>query len=174
MDEKPIETAIKKRRNRPDLKNFGAEAIQPGDNARYLRHALFSFNLPPIDIADEKAVKSRIMEYMQYCLDNDLKPNVVGISNWLGIGHDTLSAWRRGECREATHSALIKRVYDMLEEISINYMLDGKTNPASIIFYMKNIWGWKDTTDITIAPAHGVTDENAVEVGQKYAELPPE
>ena len=53
----------KQHRNRPDLAKFGEEYTEPGDNARYLRYAMASWDLPPIDISDPKQVEHRIVEY---------------------------------------------------------------------------------------------------------------
>lgn len=174
MDEKPIETAVKKRRNRPDLKNFGAENAAPGDNARYLRLAMVSFDLPPIDISDPVQVEQRIKDYFSFCGDNDTKPSVVGMCNWLGITRETLNTWRRGEYRGSSHSDLITRAYSVLEQLWTDYMLNGKVNPASGIFLGKNLFGYKDTQDIVLTPKPGITDENPDAVAGKYCELPPE
>ncbi len=52
-EEQATEVVKKKRKgNNPQL-NFGQEYVQPGDNARYLRHALATYNLPPIDGGDK-------------------------------------------------------------------------------------------------------------------------
>ena len=35
-----------------ELKKQSAEITEPGDNSKYIRHALATLNMPPIDIAD--------------------------------------------------------------------------------------------------------------------------
>ena len=162
--------AIKRRRNRPDLANFGAELAQPGDNSRYLRLAMASLDLPPI--SDAAQVERRIKDYFLFCADNDRKPSVIGMCNWLGISRDTVNSWRRGEYRDKTHSDLINKAYAMLEELMNDYMLNGKVNPASGIFLLKNIHGYRDQVDIVAAPAASLADQSAADVAAKYAELP--
>lgn len=147
-----IKDVVKKKRNRPDLQNFGAENVEPGDNARYLRMAMASLNLPPIDISDPKQVEQRINEYFNYCIDNDRKPNIKGLGNWLGVDSTTVSSWRRGEYRAETHSPLIKKAVDILEELWIDYGQNGKSNPAAWIFLGKNTFGYKDVQDVVITP----------------------
>lgn len=164
--------AIKRRRNRPDLANFGAELAQPGDNSRYLRLAMASLDLPPIDISDAAQVEKRIKDYFLFCADNDRKPSVIGMCNWLGISRDTIQTWKRGEYRDSTHSAMINKAYSMLEELLNDYMLNGKVNPASGIFLLKNIHGYRDQVDIVAAPAASLADQSAADVAAKYAELP--
>ncbi|MFQ9473423.1 MAG: hypothetical protein ACLR0P_09955 [Oscillospiraceae bacterium] len=59
MAEEKNLTKEKKHRNRPDLKNFGQEMVKPGDNTRYLRHALACWDLPPLDLDDDEAVAGK-------------------------------------------------------------------------------------------------------------------
>ena len=166
------EQSVKKKRNRPDLQNFGADLAEPGDNARYIRAARASLNLPPIDISDEKQVEQRINQYLDHCIDYDVKPSVVGMSNWLGIDRTTLNAWKNGEYRNTTHYHMIKRVFSMLEEISVDYFQGGKVNPAAGIFLLKNHFGYKDVSDLVIEPKQGISDASAEEIATKYQELP--
>ena len=56
-----------------------------GDNAKFLRNALASYNLPTIDIGDAEQVAERINWYFNHCLDNDCKPGIAGLCNALGI-----------------------------------------------------------------------------------------
>ena len=119
---------VKKKRNRGSdwMKELSAESGEPGDNSRYVRYALASWNLPPIDISDPKQVENRIGEYFQYCIDNDRKPQIVGMCNWLGINRDTLNTWVRGDARRATHTDIIKKAYGMIEEMWMDNMQNGE------------------------------------------------
>ena len=148
--------AVKRKRNRPDLANFGAENVEPGDNSRYLRLAMVSLDLPPIDISDPVQVEQRIKDYFGFCADNDRKPSVVGMCNWLGITRETLGTWKRGEYRGGSHSDLINKAYTMLEELWTDYMMNGKVNPASGIFLGKNLFGYRDQQDVIITPPNPI------------------
>lgn len=150
--EKAGEEVVKQKRNRPDLEKFGEENTKPGDNARYLRYAMVSLSLPPIDISDPAQVESRIMEYFEYCAINDRKPNMRGMGNWLGVDSTTVNSWKRGEYRTETHSPLIKKAVDILEELWLDYMMNGKVNPGSGIFLGKNLFGYKDIQDVVLTP----------------------
>jgi hypothetical protein len=144
---------VTKRKHIPNPQlNFGEENVEPGDNARYLRYAMASLNLPPIDISDPVQVKQRIADYFQYCFDNDRKPQMVGLGNWLGVSRDTVHSWMVGECRSSTHSDLIKKAVQILHELWVDYMQNGKVNPASGIFLGKNMFGYKDVQDVVITP----------------------
>ena len=142
----------KKHRNRPDLAKYGYEYAEPGDNARFLRLARASLDLPPIDISDEKQVEKRIYDYFDFCEQNDAKPNMVGMANWIGINRDTLDTWKTGEYRRKTHSEVIKKALRILEELWVSYMQSGKMNPASGIFLAKNMFQYKDVQDVVVTP----------------------
>ena len=170
MDNEKV--VAKRKRNRPDLEKFGYENAEPGDNARYLRYALVSLDLPPIDISDANQVENRIREYFTFCVENDRKPNIVGMCNWLGVSRETLNTWKKGDYRATTHSDLIKKAINVLEELWVDYMQSGKVNPASGIFLGKNMFGYKDVQDVVLTPGDNLADVPPEEITKKYQELP--
>lgn len=125
---------------------------QPGDNSRFVRHALASWNLPPIDISDAKQVADRIELYFHYCVENDRRPQVVGMCNWLGINRQTLNEWKNGVTRRETHGDIIKRAYGVIEEMWTDFMLYGKVNPPAGIFLAKNWFNYSDAQEIVVTP----------------------
>ena len=162
-----------RQRKRPDLDNFGQEYVEPGDNSRYLRHALKTLNMPPIDISDAKQVEERLDWYFDHCIESEMKPTVSGFCNSLGISRQTLMEWRNGTYRAESHQAVIVRAYKILEELWENYMQNGKINPVSGIFLAKNNFGYQDKQEYVVTPNTAEiqkTDVKAIE--EKYAELP--
>ena len=152
------ENVVKTRkRNRPDLDKFGEEHTEPGDNARYLRFAMVSLDLPPRDISYRPQVKHSIHHEFLYIEDKSRINNMKGLGNWLGVDKTTVNSWKRGEYRSSTHSPLIQKAVDILEELWIDYMQNGKVNPGSGIFLGKNLFGYRDVIDIapTTAPPLG-------------------
>ena len=175
LSSEQVQDIVKKRkRNRPDLDKFGEENTEPGDNARYLRHALVSWNLPAIDISDPKQVEKRITDYFQYCIDNDRKPNIKGLGNWLGVSDETVMNWRKGVYREDTHLGLIKKAIDVLQELWWDYGQNGKSNPASWIFIGKNAFGMRDETQVTIAPSTPLDNLDSSEARKRLSEAIPD
>ena len=165
---------VKQTRNRPDLAKFGQENIEPGDNTRFLRHALTTLNMPPIDISDSKQVEERLQWYFLHCADSDMKPTVNGMCNALGIHRDTLATWRTGEYRSGTHQGIIQKAYRLLEELWEDYMLNGKINPVSGIFLSKNLfYGYSDKQEVVLTPNNRFAEaRDPQEIEAKYAELP--
>ena len=173
VDDDAAKQVVRRKRNRPDLEKFGEENTEPGDNARYLRYAMASLNLPPIDISDPKQMEQRINDYFMFCIDNDRKPNMVGMANWLGVDRDTVKTWKTGEYRSNTHSAVIKKAVAILEELWVDYMQNGKMNPASGIFLAKNMFQYRDVIDIAPGkPAPLGETLTPEELMEKYKDLP--
>ena len=148
--------------------------VEPGDNARYIRHALVAWDLPPIDISDPAQVRQRITDYFNYCAQNDRKPQLVAMANWLGVSRETLNTWKRGEYRAETHSDIIKKAVDLLEEIWADYMQNGKINPASGIFIGKNLYGYRDVQDVVVTPNNPLDNLSNDEARKRYTEALPE
>ena len=155
--------------------NYGAENAKPGDNSRYLRYAMASWDLPPIDISDPKQVESRITEYFVHCIEKDRKPNMIGMANWLGVDRGTVRTWKNGEYRGTTHSTIIEKAVDVLEELWVDYMQNGKVNPACGIFIGKNMFGYRDVQDVVVAPKNAMGEiEDKDALLQKAAQLTEE
>ena len=145
----------------------------PGDNTKYLSHALVVASLPPIDSTDPEQVEKRIFEYFRLCADNDLKPTSAGFCMSLGISRATLSHWRNGKFRADSHQAIILKGYSVLDALWQDYMMNGKINPVSGIFLGKNLFNYSDQNVIVVTPTMGQVEEVDVkQIEEKYAELP--
>jgi hypothetical protein len=147
--------------------------MEPGDNSKYLNHALVIMEQPPIDIRDPAQVEKRIHWYFEHCANSDMKPTVNGMCNAIGIHRDTLYDWRVGNQRKGTHQEVVMRAYRVLESLWEDYMMNGKINPVSGIFLGKNYWNYADKQEHVITP--NTTMPEAVDVATieaKYAELP--
>lgn len=158
----------KRKRNRPDLAKFGEENTEPGDNARFLRMARVSLSLPPIDISDPKQVEQRIIDYFDFCEQNDRKPSMIGMANWIGVDRKTVQFWKSGDYRSETHLPVIKKAIDLLEELWVDYMQNGKMNPTSGIFLAKNMFQYKDVQDVVVTPNNPYDTQSEEELSGKY------
>lgn len=173
-DEEKKERAIMRQNGELPIREDHQLKTDAGDNSRYLRHALVTMGMPPIDISDPRQVEERINWYFVHCADNDMKPTVNGMCNALGIHRDSLFAWRTGEYRANTHQAIIVRAHRVLEELWEDYMMNGKINPVSGIFLGKNLFGsYSDKQELVLTPnASGLSSADPATIEAKYAELP--
>ena len=165
---------VKKKRGSHWMRDLSADSGEPGENSRYVRYALASWDLPPIDISDPDQVKQRIGEYFQYCIDNDRKPQIVGMCNWIGITRQTLNEWVNGVTRSATHGDIIKKAYTMIEEMWMDNMQNGRTNPAAGIFLAKNWFNYKDVADVVVTPNNPLQEMDADQARKRITDAIPE
>ena len=157
---------------RTDLSWSGNKELKPGDNSRFLRHALASWDLPPIDISDPKQVEERIRWFFNHCREDDMKPTVMGLCNALGITRQTFFNWGIGEtrnCKGSEYIDLVKKARGTLEELWEDYMLGGKINPVSGIFLGKNHFGYTDKKEVVLTPNNPLGEaEDTKELEDKY------
>ena len=174
-DEQAVEIAKKKKNRGSDwMKDLSADSGEPGDNARFVRFALAAWDLPPIDISDPEQVKDRIGLYFKHCVENDRKPQIVGMCNWLGISRQALNEWKNGITRSTTHGDIVKRACAFIEEIWADLMLNGKINPASGIFLSKNWFDYKDVADVVVTPNNPLQNLDEEAARKRIIEALPE
>jgi hypothetical protein len=111
--------------------------------------------MPSIDLNSDEAVKDRIQEYFTYCIEKDIKPGVEGMAMALGINRRTLWEWETGGLRANAGNSrmdIIKKSKQFLAQYMESLAQNGKINPVTAIFLMKNHFGYKDSQDINIIP----------------------
>lgn len=158
---------------RSDKINFGQEYVEPGDNSRYLAHAMEVASQPPVNLDDINAVEERINWYFTRCFQNDMKPTVAGLCSALKIVRQTLLNWRTQKHRDDSYQAAVLRAYAIMESLWEDYMQNGKINPVSGIFLAKNNYGYQDKQEMVVTPNTGVPEAaDPAIIEAKYAELP--
>lgn len=152
---------------------YGQENVEPGDNSRYLAHAMEIARQPPVDLENVYAVEGRINWYFDHCFQNDMKPTVAGLCNALKITRQTLLNWRTGRFREGSYQTVILNAYAIMESLWEDYMQNGKINPVSGIFLAKNNYGYQDKQEMVVTPNTGTIETvDPATIEAKYAELP--
>lgn len=127
----------------------------PGDNSKYLRHSMSMWDWQKPDMGDANAVQERINQYFALCDKDDMKPSVSGMALAFSVDRRTLWRWVNGiESSNLTAESrlTLKKAYSILECQMENYMQNGKINPVSGIFLMKNNMGYEDKTEMVITP----------------------
>ncbi len=110
----------------------------PDQVKTFLKHALKSRDMPPIDINDAKQVKERADWYFQSCMEDGVKPGIEGLANALGVSRRTLDRWASETTRGQEHRDVIIAAKSILSELMEQYMLSGAINPVAGIFLMSN------------------------------------
>ena len=170
-----VEQIVKQKR--PKKSEQMSVQTDPGDNTKYLLVSMKLAGLPKVDLYDSDAVQTRLSEYFQIHADNDMKPTVAGMGLALGVDRRRLWEIRTGQRMGGTTPIdlpkatldSIKRAYEMIENLMENYMQNGKINPVSGIFLMKNNFGYQDKTEYVLTPnTHSDSDYDADDIKKRY------
>lgn len=156
----------KQKRTRPDKQVH----TNPGDNAKYIRHSLTLVKLPKVDMSDEEQVSNRIFEYFEICEQNDMKPSVTGLA--LALDVDRRYLWELREGKRGKNPAVadtLKRAMTLLDNQMVDYMQNGKINPVSGIFLMKNNFGYADKQEVVVTPNNPLEgDKDVAALEEQY------
>lgn len=176
-DDDVVTEVVKKK---PRGKNIGetlAPITEAGDNQKYIGVSMKLFNLPKVDLKQPELVQERLAEYFQIHFDADLKPTVAGMAMALGIDRRRLWEIRTG-AKLGGHTTIelptltvdyIKKAYDFMENLMENYMQNGKINPVSGIFLMKNNFAYLDKVEHVITPnMNNDADYNKDDIKARY------
>lgn len=161
-EEQVVEVVKKKRPNKSAQMQIQAK---PGDNAHYLAHSMELYELPLIDRTNPDEVGERTKEYFTICFKNDMKPTVAGYALALGCSRVELFRIENGETKSAPPSVrnIVKRAKNLITAELEDYMQNGKINPVSGIFLLKNSNGhYRDQTDVVVSPGSVETDEKTL------------
>ena len=163
------EKESRKVRKRPDSTVQAAE----GDNAKYTAHNLMLYRLKPVSFESAEEIEERTETYFEICQQNDMKPSVAGYALALGISRKTLWEYVSGKTVKAKAvTDLLKRAYLVLNAQMEDYMQNGKINPVSGIFLMKNSFQYQDKQEITVS-ANQPDAETPDQIAQKVADAIP-
>lgn len=149
--------------------NTQLEPLAEGErktNARFLREARAGYNMPKLDLTDAAAVEQRINDYLDFCEINDKRPSVTGVANWLGVHPTTLRRWKEGDDNSNKNTIkIIQRIYGLIEEFLNDQLMESKF-PTGYIFLLKNMFGYKDQTDLVV----GQNEQNDAEISKDELE----
>ena len=174
MDDKELQNIGEKvvKQSRPKRSENMQVHTEPGDNTKYISHSLRLANLPKISMQNPKEVERRVNEYFAICCEEDMKPSMAGLA--LAFGVTRQYVWSllnevRGKDKEVVD--IIKKAVQILDTQMVDYMQNGKINPVSGIFIMKNAYGYVDKQEVVVTPQNPLgdtTDTKALE--EKYQE----
>lgn len=158
------------KRKRPDLSEKQTVHTEPGDNRKYILHSLRLAELPKLNLTSVEEVTQRIKDYFTICADDDMKPSVAGLA--LAMDIDRRYLWEIREGRKGKNPAVadtIKKAMKILDLQMVDYMQNGKINPVSGIFLMKNNFGYADKQEVVLTPNNPLGDtKDTKELEEQY------
>lgn len=176
QNEQIADAVMKKKRKRPDLSEMMSPQTEPGEMSEMLSKAVAISHWQQIDTDDPDQVADRIDQYHCFCMQHDMKPSVVGLAMAIGVDRSTLWKWENGVESNKPQAVrnLIKKAREINEIIMDQMMQNGKINPVTGIFLLKNNHGYKDQQDVVITPNNPLDQGNPDEIRKKYIEALPE
>lgn len=159
--------------SRPNRSDQMKPQTNPGDNKKYIQHTMEVARLEHIDLKNAELVDQRILKYFSICESNDMKPSVAGLALALGVERTTLWKIRTkqtgGYPSEVINS--IKRAVQIINAMMEDYMQNGKINPVSGIFLMKNNMDYSDKQEVVVTPNNPLgTAESPEKLEERYRE----
>ena len=174
MDSKDLTEIGKQvtKRKRPDLSEKQSVQTEPGDNRKYILHSLRLADLGKVDLTSTEEVAQRITTYFEICAEDDMKPSVAGLA--LAMDIDRRYLWEIREGKKGKNPAVadtLKKAMKILDLQMVDYMQNGKINPVSGIFLMKNNFGYADKQEVVLTPNSPLGDtKDAKELEERYIE----
>ena len=172
LSEGQVTDIVKKKQRRPARSEALAPHYEPGDMARMITDSINLSSMGPVDMHDPVQVEERVKQYLQYTIDHDMKPTVESMA--LAFNTNRIQLWR---WKEGVESSLpqrskdaLKRCYSIMNQLLSQTMADGKMNPVSAIFLLKNNHGYKDQTDVVVTPNNPYQATSEEELKGKYLE----
>lgn len=175
--EKPIKKKPRGGNNWLKPENVTA-GLEPGDNTKYLTVNIELMNMENIDLHNVDEVQERLNEYFSLYAQYDMKPTVAGMAMALGMNRKTLWAIAHdGTTGGAGYKTalppevalIIKKAYNIMENLWESYMNSGKLNPVTGIFLGKNNFGYQDKTEYVLTPnTNQPTDYNPDDIRNRY------
>lgn len=152
-------------------------AIDPDTEDKETISAVLSETLRCWNMGDDRPntdddIYTRSQEYIQSCIDRGQRPTVENYCLALGYPRQTVHRWKNGENCSAIRSDIIKKAFDCFAAFDAGMASAGKLNAVLYFFRAKNYYDMRDQQELVIQPKAGITDENAVNIAEKYAELP--
>lgn len=130
--------------------------LAPGENTKYIEHSLAMMDWKKPDMKDVEAVRQRVIDYFSLCAKNDMKPSFAGMA--LAFGVDRRTLWKycsgNGDIKPLAPEIrdTLKKGQQLLNAQMEDYMQNGKINPVSGIFLMKNNMGYTDQQEVVLRP----------------------
>ena len=151
---------------RPDQQ---VEAL-PGENARRVRIAKVLMSKPKFDLTSADSIGERFLWYLDVCEEYDDRPTVEGFALASGYSRSHLFRALHGEYKSVPEESVntLKRVWDMLNQMMAQYMVDGHLNPVTAIFLLKNNFGYKDQTETVVMKKDPYESGSPEEIAQRY------
>jgi len=120
------------------------------ENAKYVVFAERCGSYAPVDLTDQEQVFDRTEQYLKLCVQFSMKPSIPSYALALGTTAMGLEQILLDKASNRDAVRCISRGLSMIETVLVNAVVDKKVNPVTAIFMLKNHFGYKDQTEISL------------------------
>lgn len=171
-----VTDVVKKKRTRPDLAELQVPHTAPGEMSNMVAQAFALSHWPPVENTDDPdQIAERIDAYHQFCIANDVKPDMSGMALAFGVSRKTLWAWENGVESNKPMSVrnALKKGRQINEFLLSQLMQNGKLNPVTGIFLLKNNHDFKDQQEVVVSPQTPVTNVDPEQARKRIMDAIP-
>lgn len=144
--------------------------FEDGFISKFVGYSLEFIDLERVDFKETSGVQERLVFWLKKCEQYGIRPTIIGMANSLGIDRSMLYELVSGNYRagkvpyQASQETilLLQKIYQKIAESLESGMTNGKVNPVSAMFLLKNHLGYTDTNEIVVR--RGQDDGDLVDV----------
>lgn len=119
-------------------------------NFQYIAFADNIARFPEIDLNDAEAVEERTEAYLLMCVQYCMNPSIPSYALALGTSAQGLEAIFADSRHNREAQKAIAKGVSKIETVIVNRVVNGKINPVTAIFMLKNHFGYKDSSEISL------------------------
>ena len=131
---------------------------EDGYVSKFVAYSLEFMDLPQADFKETSGVRDLLVFWLKKCEEYDIRPTVMGMANALGIQRSDLYRLVSGNYLNgkppygATEETilLLQKIYQKIAESLESGMQNGKVNPVSAMFLLKNHLGYTDSNELIV------------------------
>ena len=108
----------------------------------------------PVDMHDPVSIRKRLRQYLDLCLENEMKPSVPGLALAFGMSRMNMQRYLKGQIRLPDECMQVFVQMDALLNANAEENLqENNINAIAGIFLLKNHHGYTDTTTVQVNPS---------------------
>lgn len=167
---------IKPKQTRPKRSAQMKVQTKPGEMSAMIIHARNLQNMARwrIDTRNPDELAERMDQYLTYCIENNMRPTIESMALAYGVDRATIFNWKNGAYNmPESCSQVIRNGCALMNDIMTQCLVDGKINPVSAFFLLKNNHGYRDQTETVVTVQNPYAETKETDVRNKYLEGVP-
>lgn len=167
-----VKNPCQAKRKRSEVATQNANGV-PISTVSIIRNNTKLLMLGKTNMQDYEAVLARVEQVLNICAEDDMKPTLEKIQLGFGITRECWNQYIRGQIPAPERVVdLLKQLTDFNKTALVDFGMAGKVNPVTMIFLLKNNYGYSDRQEHVVVAANPLGDGlSAEEVKEKYADL---